>query len=284
LGAKTVTCDNAHAVKPFGAIDTPAQGGTASGTAYRNHGWVLAPMPNGIPTDGSTIRVIVDGVDLGHPTYNIYRSDIAELFPGYANSNGAAAYFDLNTTAYSNGVHTIAWSAADNAGHSDGIGSRYFSIQNSAQRTAHSEEHRGNPGWSFEYLSKIPFDVLSPVEVIKGFNRNVTPQRYYMGDNRFINVEIKELERVEVRLFPVGAAGLGPLYSGYQVISSQLRPLPIGSTMDMERGIFYWQPGPGFVGGYDFVFIRSQEGKEVIKKIKINIIPKCKVNIDEIGK
>jgi len=243
-------------------------------------------MPNGIPTDGSTIRVIVDGVDLGHPTYNIYRSDIAELFPGYANSNGAAAYFDLNTTVYSNGVHTIAWSAADNAGHSDGIGSRYFTIRNShgAWSMAHGVERRCNPGWSFDFFSKIPFDVLSPVEVLKGFNRNVTPLRSYPDNKGFVTVEITELERLEIRLFPGGTAGLGPLYSGYQVISSQLRPLPIGSTMDMERGIFYWQPGPGFVGGYDFVFIRSQEGKEVIKKIKINIIPKFKVNVDEIGK
>ncbi len=34
LGTKIIMCDNANAVKPFGAIDTPAQGGTASGSAY----------------------------------------------------------------------------------------------------------------------------------------------------------------------------------------------------------------------------------------------------------
>jgi len=33
VGSKTITCDNAHAVKPFGTIDTPDQGGSASGTA-----------------------------------------------------------------------------------------------------------------------------------------------------------------------------------------------------------------------------------------------------------
>jgi hypothetical protein len=27
-------------------------------------------------------------------------------------------------------VHTIAWSVADNDGHSAGIGSRYFTVQN----------------------------------------------------------------------------------------------------------------------------------------------------------
>jgi len=130
LGAKTITCDNAGAVKPFGAIDTPGPGGTASGEDYRNHGWVLTPAPNAIPADGTTINVYVDGVFLGHPVYNVYRPDIASLFPGYSNSNGAHAYFDIDTTVYSNGVHTIYWTVTDSAGNSEGIGSRYFIIRN----------------------------------------------------------------------------------------------------------------------------------------------------------
>jgi hypothetical protein len=134
LGAKTIICDNVNAVKPFGAIDTPGQGGTASGRSYINWGWVLTPQPNQIPTDGSTINVYVDGVYLGHPTYNIYRKDIAALFPGYANSNGAVGYFYLDTTAYENGVHTIQWTVTDSAGNTDGIGSRYFIIRNSGDR------------------------------------------------------------------------------------------------------------------------------------------------------
>jgi hypothetical protein len=72
----------------------------------------------------------VDGVVLGHPTYNVYRADIAALFPGFANSNGASAFFLLDTTPYADGLHTIQWTATDNAGNSDGIGSRYFLIQN----------------------------------------------------------------------------------------------------------------------------------------------------------
>jgi len=130
LGTKTIICDNANAVKPFGAIDTPTQGGVASGSRFVVWGWVLTPQPNKIPFNGSTIDVWIDGVNVGHPHYNIYRSDIAALFPGYTNSNGAAGYFYLDTTAYENGVHTIQWTAEDNAGNSDGIGSRYFIIQN----------------------------------------------------------------------------------------------------------------------------------------------------------
>jgi uncharacterized protein (TIGR01370 family) len=130
LGTATITCDNEHAVKPFGAIDTPVQGGIASGNKYVNFGWALTPRPNSIAIDGSTIDVRVDGVKVGHPVYNLYRSDIASLFPGYANSQGAVGYFILDTTAYSNGVHTIQWTVRDSAGNTDGIGSRYFIIQN----------------------------------------------------------------------------------------------------------------------------------------------------------
>ncbi|UCH98278.1 MAG: hypothetical protein JSV88_15935 [Candidatus Aminicenantes bacterium] len=146
LGTKTITCDNANAVKPFGAIDTPTQGGTASGSGFINWGWVLAPQPNSIPIDGSTINVYVDGINIGHPTYNIYREDISTLFPGYANSNGAVGYFYLDTTAYEDGVHTIQWTAADNAGNNDGIGSRYFTIQNTGSSINFSNTKREQGG------------------------------------------------------------------------------------------------------------------------------------------
>ncbi|MGE5340884.1 MAG: BACON domain-containing protein [Candidatus Omnitrophota bacterium] len=130
LGIKTIVCDNDHAVKPFGTLDTPMQGETISGNEYVVFGWALTPQPSTIPTDGSTISVFVDGVNIGHPVYDQYREDIASLFPGYNNTNGAVGYFYLDTTAYADGLHTISWVVEDDAGHQDGIGSRYFIIRN----------------------------------------------------------------------------------------------------------------------------------------------------------
>ena len=144
LGTKTIHCDNANAVKPFGAIDAPQAGATASGTSFRNWGWALTPLPNSIPADGSTISVYVDGVNKGKAVYNIYRSDIAQLFPCYTNSKGAGAYFYFDTTEYENGVHTIQWTASDNVGNVDGIGSRYFTINNS-NRAIMDEVGDGTP-------------------------------------------------------------------------------------------------------------------------------------------
>ena len=144
LGTRTVSADNAQASKPFGTIDTPAQGGTISGNAYVNFGWALTQNPYGIPIDGSTITVVVDGVPMGHPTYNQYRSDIATFFPGLANSNGAVGFFYLDTTKLTNGVHTISWVVYDNQGRGDGIGSRYFTVQNTAGENVPAEAQPNN--------------------------------------------------------------------------------------------------------------------------------------------
>jgi hypothetical protein len=133
LGTRTITCDNAHAAKPFGAIDTPAQGETISGSAYVNFGWALTPQPAVIPVDGSTIQVFIDGTPSGTVTYNNPRSDVDTLFPAYANTGGAIGYFTLDTTKLADGMHSIAWSVTDSLGRTDGIGSRYFFVLNNPQ-------------------------------------------------------------------------------------------------------------------------------------------------------
>jgi hypothetical protein len=250
LGSKTVTCNNADAVKPFGAIDTPTQGGNAAGKNFVNWGWVLTPQPNHIPTNGSTINVYVDGVNLGHPGYNLYRSDIASLFPGYENSNGAVGYLNFDTTNHDNGVHTIAWIATDNAGNSDGIGSRYFSIQNSGSdkkigvKKSRTEgkrklENGNNPG---------------SITVLTGYANKEPVQVMYPGDNGFIDVVIRELERIVIDF----GESIEPLQA-----------LPIGSSLDRENGIFYWTPGPGFIGKFELKFIDRTNNST--RKINVNI-------------
>jgi hypothetical protein len=129
LGSRRVTLSNATSTRPFGSIDTPGQGETVSGVIV-NFGWALATAGRTIPIDGSTIDVYVDNVLVGHPTYNNFRADIAAVFPGLANSNGAVGYFMLDTRTLSNGVHTIAWIIRDDAGQASGVGSRYFRVQN----------------------------------------------------------------------------------------------------------------------------------------------------------
>jgi len=130
LGSKTIIVDNQSATKPFGTIDTPAQGGEASGSAYINFGWALTPQPNTIPADGSTISVWVDGVNIGNASYDDYRPDVESVFGGHNNSGGAGGHFYIDTTGWPNGVHTIGWFVQDDAGNADGVGSRFFRIEN----------------------------------------------------------------------------------------------------------------------------------------------------------
>lgn len=269
LGTKTVICDNANADRPFGAIDTPIQGGTASGSNYVNWGWVLTPQPKNIHSDGSTIKIIVDGMWKGCPVYNIYRSDIATLFPGYANSEGAAGYFYLDTTLYLNGIHTIQWIAWDSSGRGDGIGSRYFSIQNPESTTGCKTLNAERKAKAFNIdladLSRIPLQESAPINITTGFNQDGIPYEVYPADNGIITIKTRELQRVEINLGQPG-------WVGFHIIGNQLKPLPIGSHLDIETGIFSWGPGPGFVRLYELVFINKARNR--LRRVNIEILPK----------
>ena len=330
LGQKTIVCDNANAVKPFGAIDTPTQGGSASGNAFVNFGWALTPQPNMIPVNGTTIQVWVDGMSLGNPTYNQYRPDVAAAFPGLKNSSGPVGFYYLDTTKYANGVHTIAWTAEDDAHNADGIGSRYFSIENTGGAGAMSggmdkimssrgAKRRGDLtaksgdiemarallefGDTAKFGDMSSFRVpeftispsLEPIRVRTGFDVRKPAGNRYPGSDGVVRIDIKQLDRVAVSLgtdgldeTTAGDRSLKPemkippankdtlpagIYAGFLKVGGELRPLPIGSTFDAVRGIFYWQPGPGFLGEYDLVFIKG-EAKPTKTHVRIKISPK----------
>jgi phosphodiesterase/alkaline phosphatase D-like protein len=244
LGSKTIICDNANAVKPFGALDTPTQGGIAAGADFVNFGWALTPQPNTIPTNGSTITVWVDGVPLGSPVYNQYRKDIATLFPGYNNSDGAVGYFYLDTTSYFNGVHTIAWSVQDDAGNKDGVGSRYFTIINSSSSNRAKTQSTQPPNLHENFFDDgLPGEIAAP------------------------GLKVKQLQHVEFQV-----SNHFSRIRGYLWVNGKFRPLPIGSTLDHRTGRFYWDPGAGFAGPFRLVFVIVTPGGDVHQKtIEITI-------------
>jgi hypothetical protein len=283
LGRKVIHSDNANSVTPFGTIDTPEQGGVVSGVDYVNFGWALTPQPKYIPYDGSTIWVWVDGVPEGHPVYNNYRADIATLFPGYANSDGAVGYYNLDTTGYANGVHNIAWSVEDNKGEACGIGSRYFEVQNVGGALGDT--------MSFD-LSSLQVDTsgrfgLRVSGMERGYHgRKVEGQeqgrRRMMSEGRSgmlelvrqredgaYEVEVEELERIELHFRGEG----GNRFIGWGEDTS--RPLPVGSTFDEKNGVFSWSLGPGFLGRHVLHFAVT-DGLFTSQPIKIifNISPK----------
>ncbi len=277
LGTKTITCDNANAVKPFGTIDSPMPGETVSGSQFLTGGWALTPYPNGIPTDGSTIHVMVNGIPVGNPVYDQERPDIAGLFPGYVNSNGAGGSLYLDTTQYNDGVHTISWSVTDNADNSDGIGSRYFTIVNTnpAERRAGTsaaapkrKSRTPTVPLTFRNLPDIPRHPSTPLTVKKGYPRHRV-ETVTAGENGVFHIKTRALERLEI---PLGFGNKFYRVSGYIAAGERLRPLPTGSTLSQPTGTFIWQPGPGFFGAYPIVFIaRGANGEMSRKSIIINV-------------
>jgi len=298
-----------------------------SGT-FVNFGWVLTPLPNKIPIDGTTINLFVNGVNLGHPTYNNYREDIALQFPGFLNTGapdagGPVGYYYLDTTAYANGVHSIHWVATDDGGRIDGIGSRYFSIENTGAAgafrgglvqsvTPRGMKRGGDPSAMSEGMGMVkallelgamsinrdmrslPVSDFSfsrsfePLRVRTGFDLRKPAEVRYPGSDGILRIDIKELDRIVIGIGPDPLdedlkrgrkpderRPSGARYAGFLRVGGELRPLPIGSTFDAARGVFYWQPGPGFLGEYDFIFISSGTGKRPAKKlIRIKIGPK----------
>ncbi len=263
LGSKTINCDNAGSSIPFGAIDSPAQGETVGGDLFINYGWALTPVPNMIPFDGSTITVWIDGMPVGHPTYDQYREDIAEFFPGYENSNGAVGFYIIDTTKYDNGTHMISWSVKDSGGNEGGIGSRYFTIRNSGEyRKASVPAKLITNSTTSHSTSTLKSQVLGKrdsIGIIKGYDPSAQWTEINGDDNKFY-VEIKELERFQMQL----EQGV-----------TNVTPLPVGATLDSENGVFYWNPGPGFVGEYRLKFTSGKAAKgKTVTEVVVFITPK----------
>jgi hypothetical protein len=273
LGQKLIHANNANRTKPFGSIDTPGLGQILSGTQFIHFAWALTPQPKMIPINGSTIWVWIDSVPVGHPTYNQYRSDIANLFPGYANSNGAVGFYVVDLTPYENGIHRIEWSVTDDQGAVDGM-SRYFEIQNlgSAVTTAESQA-------IIPYLPDMSDSLKLTVSLRERGNSKALGKRYAESEkDRFkgrgdkqvpLVLEIEELERIVLELNGQG----GVKYLGWG--KDETRDLPIGSTLDSSKGVFYWNPGPGFLGAQILHFAVT-DGIYLSKPVEVvvNIMPK----------
>jgi hypothetical protein len=116
-------------------------------------------------------------------------------------------------------------------------------------------------------LSEIPIDYSEPVEVIKGFNRNEVPLKSYPDEKGNITIKIRELERLEIHFFD-------PTLN-VEPRTLNISLLPPGSTLDTDRGIFYWQPGPGYIGDYWLIFIvNERNGIQKRKNVLLKIFPK----------
>jgi hypothetical protein len=166
-------------------------------------------------------------------------------------------------------VHTISWTVFDNLGHGAGIGSRYFTVTGGTALTAAS---------SGLLTRSLADEVLAAPRDRRGIAGRrgydlATPSRTYVPDaSGTTTVHGEEIDRFELQL---EAPSSGTELTGYLRVGRELRPLPIGSTLDAARGGFTWQPGVGFLGAYDLVFVRWADGRAVARQdVRIVINPK----------
>jgi len=128
-------------------------------------------------------------------------------------------------------------------------------------------------GKTVEDVAEVPPD-YSAVRVKKAASDDPTPELVFPEWTGEIKVRTREAEQVEVRLasqFDDGAA----TYEGYVAMNGRMRPLPVGSTLNKSTGVFTWQPGPGFIGRYEFVFLRtSGYGTTTRIPVSVRIAPR----------
>ncbi len=170
---------------------------------------------------------------------------------------------------YSNGVHTIAWGVIDSCGRAEGIGSRYFTVLNGAS-PAPAGVGAGvsaELGMGSGEVYRIPVHP-GPVVVRRGYGDREAETIRARQDGQVV-VQGSEVERLEVEL------GGGGGWRGYEVVGGRLRRLPIGSALDGSTGVFTWQPGVGYVGRYELVFVRG-EGARSEERVPITIVLQLK--------
>ena len=266
LGQRTITVANSVSLDPFGAIDTPGQGETVSGTV-NNFGWVLirggAADAHADPPHNGAVSAVIDGLIIGSPTGWVARSDLTALFPKaqFDGVDNALGVYTFNSAAYVDGVHTIAWLVVASNGRAAGIGSRYFNTVNgNVGNLTHTDSARNvfqapPPGVNaFKNLGR-PADAITAMDRSSVIRAGVVRPSVSIAPDAtgLRTVFSRGLDRVVVDASAPGARS----YEAYQVAGGTLKPLPLGASFDEQRGMLYWQPGVAFTGSYDFVVVRD---------------------------
>ena len=219
---------------------------------------------------------------LGTVTYNLFRSDVVgRCSPGWRTRAAPVGYRTIDTTALAEGHAHDRVGGDRRPGASKGIGSRFFSVANSADAQAavfgKVPSSASATSESIEAEAAVePVQPATPIAVVAGpdSGRRVAslaetpaadvPVVAQRGEGPLRRVQSSDegaRDHVEGARAPRADArrrdcGVRRDVGGLLVTEDKLGDLPVGSAID-PTGTFYWQPGPGFVGTFELLFVRT---------------------------
>ncbi|MGC8916456.1 MAG: hypothetical protein ACP5NF_05700 [Thermoanaerobaculum sp.] len=140
LGARTIVVDNTRNQPPLGGLDSPRDPEVEGKQDYLSGvfpivGWALDDRGVRQTTgpDGrvrADVEVLVDGEVVGQALYPLPRPDIGNAFPDVPQAAWSGFQLNLDTTRFSNGMHTVAVRVWDTDGESRIVAERSVSVNN----------------------------------------------------------------------------------------------------------------------------------------------------------
>ncbi|HEX5855558.1 MAG TPA: hypothetical protein VFZ57_08055 [Thermoanaerobaculia bacterium] len=131
LTSRTVVIDNALNQPPFGGVDFPQpDSGVSANGILAVAGWAL---------DDRTVDhvdVFVDGLIERQAVTGIPRADVAANYPDNPDAILAGFILNIDSTRYSNGVHTVTVKAVDDQGQQGLLGTRRVQMFNNSPNLA----------------------------------------------------------------------------------------------------------------------------------------------------
>ncbi len=119
LAPRGVRIDNSRNQPPFGEVEDPVQNASVSATGVLQvSGWALDERRI------DHVSVYVDGLLERDAVVGIYRGDIASSYPGVPSAATSGFVLNVDSTRYTNGVHTVTVKAVDDQGQAGLLGVR----------------------------------------------------------------------------------------------------------------------------------------------------------------
>lgn len=135
------------AAQPFGQLGGIVGGGSSGSGLLTIHGWALDD--NGV----AAVDIYVDGEPAGRASYGHNRPGITKKNPGFPDSKAPGFLFQIDTTRYPNGLHTVEARVRSKAGEVRSLNTRVLEFLNNPHNLrpfgkiefpAHQARLRGN--------------------------------------------------------------------------------------------------------------------------------------------